>query len=263
MLTLIPLVWPSFVSGYDGDASRAVEGSQPPAIQIRTTPEELTQVHVYEETIPEGFYPVRISHGGTFDTLSGTIKWGPFPDNTEKTLEYELLGPQESVFLQGFGVYGMYPVAVQRATRGVSLVTLPSPLSSYESWAFAGFGPADFRKTEAAPTRSSGSGVANAVAYAAGAAPGSSIHDIVKLSREIDGELRLEIQRNSFVVEHPLRLWYSDNLNQWTEWDFNGPEIIETFLPDGREYLRLRLAPVPEAFFYRLTTNIEGLTGNL
>lgn len=50
-------------------------------------------VYAVEETIPPGFSATSISDGGTLDMNHNQIKWGPFFDNSPRTLKYILQSP--------------------------------------------------------------------------------------------------------------------------------------------------------------------------
>ena len=49
--------------------------------------------HAVEDRVPPGFVVSGISHGGTFETTSRKVKWGPYFDGAVRSLTYEVVGP--------------------------------------------------------------------------------------------------------------------------------------------------------------------------
>jgi len=62
----------------------------PVSVSIQVIPARHVQSFAVEES-PPALWPVSdVSHGGRFDSITGKIKWGPFSDNTARTLSFSL-----------------------------------------------------------------------------------------------------------------------------------------------------------------------------
>lgn len=61
--------------------------------------------YAVEETLPAGLAPYDISEGGSWDVVNRKIKWGPYFDNTARTLSYKLGGIAGVYTLSGVGSY--------------------------------------------------------------------------------------------------------------------------------------------------------------
>ncbi|MFN7928975.1 MAG: hypothetical protein U0Y68_13715 [Blastocatellia bacterium] len=57
-------------------------------VTITVTPDAGTQVYAIEETPPLNWSITSINNGGAFDAVNKKVKWGPFFDNTPRTLTY-------------------------------------------------------------------------------------------------------------------------------------------------------------------------------
>lgn len=257
LFAILPTAVP--LEAFDGSARRSLVDALPPVVEIEVTPEPPTALFVFEEEVPDGCLPVRISHAGVFDSWSGKIKWGPIIGGDEVVLSYALLGPQGTWPADGTGIFGYYPVAVAREARGTGTLETPSPYSSYESWALASFGSEGFRGPRAAPDHRPGAGVPNAVAFAAAAPPGTQASDLVSFSWS-DGPppvVTMEVERNAAAEDVPLRIWHSFDLAQWFEWDPDDPALEIEPVSGERERLSLPVVPDASAVFVRFSTEGE------
>ena len=62
-------------------------------VTIHMTPDSGTSAHALEEHLPEGVEFISADGGGQFDVVSRVLKWGPFFDNQQRTLSYQLTIP--------------------------------------------------------------------------------------------------------------------------------------------------------------------------
>ena len=78
------------------DANRTVpdyvEGL-PVIVTIDVTPEATVMVYAVEDTPPVGWVVSNINGGGTWDDVNKKVKWGPFFDNSRRTLTYDITAP--------------------------------------------------------------------------------------------------------------------------------------------------------------------------
>lgn len=78
-------------------ASRKLPAAYSPGarmvVLIQTTPPAGSVYHLVQDVVPPGWTPSRISDGGTFDSASGRVKFGPFWDNAPRTLSYSVTPP--------------------------------------------------------------------------------------------------------------------------------------------------------------------------
>lgn len=68
------------------------------AVQLHITPDETTAAYAVEDSPPAGWTVVveSISEGGSYDAVTGKVKFGPFFDNVQRTLSYDLMAPLEA-----------------------------------------------------------------------------------------------------------------------------------------------------------------------
>jgi hypothetical protein len=57
-------------------------------IKINAQPDATVQAYAVSDTPPAGWPVAAISHGGQYDPVNATVKWGPFTDNQHRTLTY-------------------------------------------------------------------------------------------------------------------------------------------------------------------------------
>ncbi len=74
-----------------------------PGISITATPDSSVGVYAVEEDLPSGLTPANIDNGGSWDTNNNAVKWGPFFDNTARTLSYTVSGSAATYTLSGVG----------------------------------------------------------------------------------------------------------------------------------------------------------------
>ncbi|HEX7859138.1 MAG TPA: Calx-beta domain-containing protein [Verrucomicrobiae bacterium] len=78
-------------------AGRSINGELQPGtgtfVQIAVSPAPGTSCYALEEKPPRGWAVGNISHSGTYDATTGTIRWGAFMDATPRTLTYAVIPP--------------------------------------------------------------------------------------------------------------------------------------------------------------------------
>jgi len=62
-------------------------------VSIAVTPDASTQNYAVEDAPPSGWTVSNISIGGSFDDVNKKVKWGPFFDNSARTLSYTATPP--------------------------------------------------------------------------------------------------------------------------------------------------------------------------
>ena len=77
------------------------DASALPEVHLAVTPVSGTKSYAVQEVVPRTLTPSAISHDGSWDQTAGTIRWGPFEDNTPRTLTYSLQGPDGTYALDG------------------------------------------------------------------------------------------------------------------------------------------------------------------
>ena len=65
---------------------------EPLVITLSVSP-AAARAYVVEEQSPPGWAVASISDGGELDAVNGTVKWGPFLDNTPRSLSYQATPP--------------------------------------------------------------------------------------------------------------------------------------------------------------------------
>lgn len=78
-------------------------------VSNRVAPHTAVQVYAVEEMVPTNWVVSALSHSGVFDPRSNRIRWGPFTDNTVRTLSYSISPPaneaRQAVSFSGFGLF--------------------------------------------------------------------------------------------------------------------------------------------------------------
>lgn len=82
-------------------------------IGISVTPHEYILNHAVEDQPPAGWEVGAISHGGVYDSVNRKVKWGPFYDNGERQLIYEVTaGASGQGTFQGTGSFDGLNVSI-------------------------------------------------------------------------------------------------------------------------------------------------------
>ena len=71
-------------------------------VTVQTTPDTDTEYWAIEDDPPAGWTVGAISDGGVFDSVTGKVKWGPFADNTARTLTYMVTPPDSALGAEVF-----------------------------------------------------------------------------------------------------------------------------------------------------------------
>jgi len=98
------VVYPSTVNG--GSAARSLPTCYSPesavGVSILATPGAGTLVYAVEDMPPAGWSVTNIGNGGIWDSANSKVKWGPFFDNTVRTLTYTATPPTGETVLADF-----------------------------------------------------------------------------------------------------------------------------------------------------------------
>jgi hypothetical protein len=76
--------------------------NQPVPVSIVVDPDPRAEAYLVQETPPATWLVTGIDSGGIYEAATGTIKWGPFFDNMERTLSYAATPPLGTAGPQGF-----------------------------------------------------------------------------------------------------------------------------------------------------------------
>ena len=82
-----------------GSATRAFSAAgylpqQAVAVTIAVTPDPEAMAYAVEDAMPVGWIVNDISNGGVLDSVNKRVKWGPFFDNQERALTYQVTPPK-------------------------------------------------------------------------------------------------------------------------------------------------------------------------
>jgi hypothetical protein len=123
------------------NASRSAPGYAPcsfSTIKIDVIPDAQTATYAVEDTPPEEWQVSDINEGGKWDSVNKKVKWGPFFDNTSRTLTYKVKAPCDA--------NGCYPISGSASFNGVNQSicgddkTCPGithPADTYRDWRLA------------------------------------------------------------------------------------------------------------------------------
>ena len=76
-----------------------------PLLTLDAAPAASVKSYAVTDYLPVGVTPVNISDDGIFDMDLGTVKWGPFNDNSVRSLTYEVSGPDLSHEIRGIASF--------------------------------------------------------------------------------------------------------------------------------------------------------------
>ncbi|MEI6393042.1 MAG: hypothetical protein WCT12_18300 [Verrucomicrobiota bacterium] len=128
-LQAAPLCWYNCAkgAGVEGDkgASIVTSSINGCTVCLTATPDATTGVYAVEDTVPAGCTVSGITQNGSFDAVNHKVKWGPYFDNTPRTLCYTLSAGCSGT-LSGLGSFDGVDVAItgQRQSCGAGPVLL-------------------------------------------------------------------------------------------------------------------------------------------
>ena len=98
-------------------------------VTLHALPHQGISVYAVEDRVPAGWQIASISHGGSLDEINRKIKWGPFYDNGERELTYDVTpaGTNTSATLVGTGSFDGFNVPIT-GNRYLSIETGSLPL---------------------------------------------------------------------------------------------------------------------------------------
>ena len=96
-------------------------------VSLQVTPGASTQSYAVEETPPAGWTVSSIDNNGQFDAVNGKVKWGPFFDDTARTLRYSVTPPTGTTGAKTFA--GTVSVnGTSTTTCGTTNITAANPV---------------------------------------------------------------------------------------------------------------------------------------
>lgn len=133
----ITLTYPAVPSGGNSAVSTLPASYTPGTaltVSLVVTPDFSAFSYVVEDQPPLGWTVSNISQGGLLDTGNRKVKWGPFFDNTARTLTYQVTPPAAaagSVSFAGLASFDGANVTItgQRTTISEGRGTPPAPIS--------------------------------------------------------------------------------------------------------------------------------------
>lgn len=89
---------------YQVQASRVIraDNSHAPFVEITVSPNGTHTCYSVTEFLPSGVQPLDVSHGGSWNPVTGVLLWGPFVDNQVRHLQFRAGGISGSYALDGF-----------------------------------------------------------------------------------------------------------------------------------------------------------------
>jgi hypothetical protein len=96
------------------------QGTESPDVSLAASPAMGTSAYAVEDTLEAGLTAVNISAGGAWDSANHKVKWGPFFDDSARTLTYEVTGPDGTYAVTGVGSFD----GVSVPTTGDSSLTI-------------------------------------------------------------------------------------------------------------------------------------------
>ena len=108
---------------------------EPLTVMIAARPAAHATAYAVEDAFPAGWTVADISPEGELDAVHGKVKWGPFCDNTPRTLSYQLVPPAGASGVVAFTGAASFdgasiPVAGTRQLRaGSRLRVAPEPVT--------------------------------------------------------------------------------------------------------------------------------------
>jgi len=125
-----PTIWPAanapITSTLVSSLAAFFDPRLPLELDLQSTPSPGTQVHAVELPIPTGWSFVSASHGGVMDAVNRRIKWGPFQDDTARTLHSVLQPPGDAVSPVSLSGVGWFDARLVPATGNRSTQPFPS-----------------------------------------------------------------------------------------------------------------------------------------
>ena len=88
-------------------------GTGHPRVELAVTAASDIRSQAMVEDLPPGATATAINCGGVFLAGSRTVKWGPFPDDQDRVLSYQISGPDGSYDMPGKGSFNGFPVPVE------------------------------------------------------------------------------------------------------------------------------------------------------
>jgi hypothetical protein len=127
------IAWMSYDFATPAATLRNITNSPSPAplVLIAVNPATNVQSYAVEEALPMFLQATNISNSGTWDATTGTVRWGPFEDNTNRVLSYAITGANGTYNLTGVVSFDgrSYPIQgdSQFVVSNLVLVPLPAP----------------------------------------------------------------------------------------------------------------------------------------
>ncbi len=98
--TALPIGGDRVAGRLPGTASRTMPADYLPGaaltVSVAVAPSDAVRAWATEERVPAGWSVGAISHGGGFDGINHTVKWGPYFDAVPRVLTYTIVPPANS-----------------------------------------------------------------------------------------------------------------------------------------------------------------------
>jgi len=90
------------------------------------SPDSDVFVYAAEDTVPAGWTVSAVSDGGTFDSATGAVQWGPFFDGLPRPLNYQVTPPANSTSTVVFAGTGVFDLSEQVSVTGQRTIAVAS-----------------------------------------------------------------------------------------------------------------------------------------
>jgi len=88
-----------------------------PSVTVTATPSAGVNCYSVTETVAPGLTPDGLAAGAVWNPANGTIQWGPYLDNAQRALTYQLIGSGGTYALAGQGSFNGYSAGVTGQTN--------------------------------------------------------------------------------------------------------------------------------------------------
>ena len=232
-ISLLALIISIGSSTYGASLNRSID-LVTGVVTLLVAPDANTVIYALEEQLPEGVFPRDISHEGAYDVYLNKVKWGPFMDDEERILTYQIVveGETELAITGAASWDGSEAQAAEGAESGVFTG------GGFYSWILANFGPEALVDEQVDTSYDSDRDVIGLLGeFVFGLDPNAVDSPETEFHYDrVGSKLELSLRKRAELGEVTLSFWRSPDLEDWTEFD-PGDAIDLQNLGEGIEAL--------------------------